>query len=39
MDDAFAYTSELIGKLFASQEAQEGMQAFVEKRKPKWAPP
>lgn len=38
MDDAFAYTSELIGRLFAGEEALEGMQAFVEKRKPKWAP-
>lgn len=38
MDDAFRYTSELIGSLFAGEEALEGMQAFVEKRKPKWAP-
>jgi enoyl-CoA hydratase/carnithine racemase len=36
MDDAFRYTSELIGRLFASEEALEGMQAFMEKRKPKW---
>lgn len=37
MDDGFRYTSDLIGKLFASDEAHEGMQAFVHKRKPKWA--
>lgn len=37
MDDAFRYTSDLIGKLFASDEAREGMQAFIEKRKPTWA--
>jgi methylglutaconyl-CoA hydratase len=37
MDDAFGYTSKLIGELFASAEAAEGMQAFMEKRKPKWA--
>jgi len=37
MDDAFRYASALIGRLFASPEALEGMQSFVEKRKPKWA--
>jgi methylglutaconyl-CoA hydratase len=37
MDEGFAHTAELIGKLFSSEEALEGMQAFMEKRKPKWA--
>lgn len=37
MDDGFRYTSDLIAKLFASDEAREGMGAFLEKRKPKWA--
>jgi methylglutaconyl-CoA hydratase len=37
MDEGFRYTSKKIGELFASPEAAEGMQAFVEKRKPKWA--
>ena len=39
MDDAFAYTQQIIGKLFSSPEAAEGMQAFVLKRKPSWAEP
>ena len=37
MDDGFAYTARKIGELFASEEAAEGMRAFVEKRKPHWA--
>lgn len=37
MDAAFRYTSERIAELFASEEAAEGMLAFVEKRKPRWA--
>jgi len=37
MDEGFAYTTKKIGELFASDEAAEGMRAFVEKRKPKWA--
>ncbi len=37
IDDAFRYTTDKIGELFASAEAAEGMQAFVQKRKPKWA--
>lgn len=37
MDDAFCHTSALIAELFASAEAQEGMRAFAEKRKPSWA--
>jgi methylglutaconyl-CoA hydratase len=37
MDEAFRYTSKKIGELFASDEAAEGMLAFLEKRKPKRA--
>jgi methylglutaconyl-CoA hydratase len=37
MDEGFRYTTQKIGELFASEEAAEGMLAFVEKRKPKWA--
>ena len=37
MDEAFRYTSKKIGELFAGDEAVEGMLAFLEKRKPKWA--
>lgn len=37
MDEGFRYTSKKIGELFASEEAAEGMLAFLEKRKPKWA--
>jgi methylglutaconyl-CoA hydratase len=36
-DDAFRWTSRLIGELFASAEAAEGMAAFLDKRKPRWA--
>ncbi len=37
MDEAFTYAEERIAALFASPEAAEGMAAFVEKRKPRWA--
>jgi methylglutaconyl-CoA hydratase len=37
MDEAFRHTSKKIADLFASDEAAEGMLAFLEKRKPKWA--
>jgi methylglutaconyl-CoA hydratase len=37
MDEAFAYAEEKIAGLFASEEAAEGMQAFAQKRKPRWA--
>jgi methylglutaconyl-CoA hydratase len=37
MDEGFRYTAEKIAELFASDEAAEGMQAFLEKRKPRWA--
>jgi len=35
-DKARAYTAEAIAKLRISDEGQEGMAAFLEKRKPKW---
>ncbi len=35
--DALAYTASCIARLRASEEAQEGMRAFLEKRKPTWA--
>ncbi|MFZ8925712.1 MAG: enoyl-CoA hydratase/isomerase family protein [Candidatus Nanopelagicales bacterium] len=37
-DDAFAWTAEVSAGLFTSAEAREGMTAFIEKRKPEWAP-
>ncbi len=37
LDAAFAFTSELSAQYFASEEAREGMRAFVEKRPPRWA--
>ncbi|MCF6341356.1 MAG: enoyl-CoA hydratase-related protein [Bacteroidales bacterium] len=35
-DDTIEYTTKLIAELRASAEGQEGMAAFLEKRKPKW---
>lgn len=37
MDEAFRHTAEMIAGLFASEEAAEGMRAFAEKRRPRWA--
>lgn len=37
-DDAFAWTAELSASLFSSDEAREGMTAFLQKRRPAWAP-
>jgi methylglutaconyl-CoA hydratase len=37
MDEAFAYAERKIATLFASDEAAEGMAAFAQKRKPRWA--
>lgn len=37
-DDAFAWAGEISSALFTSPEAREGMTAFLEKRKPEWAP-
>jgi len=36
IDESIDYTSKLIAKLRASDEGQEGMAAFLEKRNPKW---
>jgi methylglutaconyl-CoA hydratase len=38
-DEAFAWTAQLSGSLFSSAEAREGMTAFLERRRPSWAPP
>jgi methylglutaconyl-CoA hydratase len=38
-DAAFAAMVELSAQLFASPEAAEGMDAFLERRPPKWIPP
>jgi len=35
-DDTIEYTASLIAKLRASEEGQEGMSSFLEKRKPVW---
>ena len=35
--EAKVYTAEMIARLRVSQEGQEGMAAFLEKRKPRWA--
>jgi methylglutaconyl-CoA hydratase len=35
--DVLSYTSECIARLRASDEAQEGMQAFLSKQTPSWA--
>ena len=32
------FTAEVIAELRVSDEAREGMTAFLEKRRPKWAP-
>lgn len=37
-DESFAWTAEVSAGLFTSTEAREGMTAFLEKRKPEWAP-
>ena len=37
LDEAGPYTAEMIAKMRTSEEGQEGMAAFLEKRKPKWA--
>lgn len=36
LDEAKAFTAEDIAKLRISEEGQEGMNAFLEKRKPRW---
>jgi methylglutaconyl-CoA hydratase len=37
LDEAKGYTAEMIAGLRVSAEGQEGMAAFLEKRKPRWA--
>jgi len=37
-EEAFAWTAEVSAGLFTSTEAREGMTAFIEKRRPAWAP-
>ena len=37
-DESFVWTAEVSAGLFTSTEAREGMTAFLEKRKPEWAP-
>lgn len=36
LDEALSYTAKMIAEIRASSEGQEGMAAFLEKRKPKW---
>ena len=36
-EEAFTWTAELSAELFKSDEAHEGMRAFLEKRSPDWA--
>lgn len=38
LDDAFEKTSALIAELRSSPEGQEGMMAFLSRRKPQWVP-
>lgn len=37
-DQAMAFTSKLSGSLFESNEGQEGMKSYLEKRTPSWVP-
>ena len=37
-DEAFAWTAQLSAALFASDEAREGMTAFLERRAAAWTP-
>lgn len=37
IDEGFRWTAAKIAELFTSEEAAEGMAAFLEKRKPRWA--
>jgi methylglutaconyl-CoA hydratase len=36
-EDVLSYTADCIARLRAGEEAREGMQAFLDKRKPSWA--
>ena len=37
-DDALAWAQRLSAELFASDEAAEGMDAYLNKRTPRWVP-
>ena len=37
-EEAMAWTGQLSGSLFESDEGQEGMKAYLEKRSPRWVP-
>jgi methylglutaconyl-CoA hydratase len=37
-DEAFTWTADISGRLFTSEEAREGMTAFLEKRAAAWVP-
>lgn len=39
VDEAFEWTAELSARLFAGDEAREGMSAYLEKRPAPWIPP
>jgi methylglutaconyl-CoA hydratase len=36
LEEALTYTAKMIAEIRASEEGQEGMDAFLNKRKPKW---
>ena len=36
LDEALTYTAKMIAEIRASEEGQEGMAAYLEKRKPNW---
>ncbi|MBT8212003.1 MAG: hypothetical protein KJN71_02530, partial [Acidimicrobiia bacterium] len=38
-DEATRWTGEISARAFSSEEGQEGMTAYLEKRSPSWAPP
>ena len=38
IDEGFTITAQMSAELFASDEARVGMTAFIEKRRPEWAP-
>jgi enoyl-CoA hydratase/carnithine racemase len=36
LDDAYSFTSEVMTKNLLAEDAGEGIDAFIEKRSPKW---
>ena len=36
LEDAYAYTSEVAADNMMARDAEEGIDAFIEKRKPEW---